>query len=93
VVDAAHADGAELDGAAAGHSRIHRSSMLPAGLTPAQAARWSVPTETDDTDDAFPKNEAMPAELDLSWSDGLDCTTARCLVVTSGPASQLLLVP
>lgn len=72
---------------------IHRPSMLPTGITPEAAVRWSAPPEPDSTGDAFPNAEAMPTDLDFSWSDGLDCTQARCLVVTSGNTSQLLLVP
>lgn len=69
---------------------IDRLSMLPTGITPGVAARWSVPLGPDSTAaEAFPKAETIPTELDFSWSDGLDCTRARCLIV----GSRLLLVP
>jgi hypothetical protein len=82
-----------LDNDRSAHSidAIHRSSMLPAGISAPTAMRWS--SETNGSPDAFPQDEAMPAELDFSWRDGLDCTNARCLIVTSGNQSQLLLVP
>ena len=81
------------DGPSRALKLLHRSSMLPSGITPAEAQRWNSPAEPDATHNAFPLDETMPAEMDLSWSDQLDCTTARCFVVTSGTASQLLLVP
>jgi hypothetical protein len=36
---------------------------------------------------AFP--EQLPADIDLSWSDGIDCTNARCVIIHS----KLYLVP
>jgi hypothetical protein len=49
----------------------------------------ALPSATDSTSDAVTVDDPPPAEADLSWSDGLDCSNARCVLIHS----QLYLVP
>jgi hypothetical protein len=80
------------DGTAHSIDLIDRTSSLPSGVTPEEAALWSAQFGPQDTSVGFPLDETMPDELDFSWNDGLDCTQARCFVATLGTSSVFFLV-